>query len=518
MAGLLRGRARAYPRHFAVIDGKRRLTFAQLDEVTDRLASPIAGRGVQSGDRVALLMLENAAVFELAFAVAKLGAIVVPLNWRWVPPEVAHALNLCSPSLVFVSKRFQELLKDAPHDLSVVSLADEPQDANGQLCEFVGGSPRLPSADIPSDHPWLILFTSGTTGRAKGCVHATRSMVITAASTVAHAGLKPDDRFLLTMPLFHVFGLDMSIAHLSIGGGVVIARAGSDAGAIRRLIEEDRCTTLSLDGKRLNELMLMQEREPVALPLRRLIRGGGLQGFEEIQRCEQALNLEVILSYGQTEACGQSLYMRGSDQAAGPRAVGRPAIHLESRLANAEGDAVAIEEVGELLLRGPPVMLGYWNDPKSTDEAISGGWLHTGDSFQQDENGFLHFAGRLKELIKSGGENVYPAEVEQALLEHPGIVECAVAGVPHPRWGEAVKAFVVARMELTPVEVAQWCAGRIAGYKKPRFVEFVSEVPRNFLGKIDRRALGLLPVTADQQADADQVVRDGVKEAKLGKS
>ena len=501
MAGLLRGRARAYPKRMALAEGPRRLSYAELDERSDRLASALEARGVGRGDRVALIMVESAAFFELIFATAKLGAIVVPLNWRWAPPEVGYALSLCTPSLVFVSECFADLVAGAPADIPVIRLADTSPDERGQLEEFIGDSPRQAGVDVASHEPWLILFTSGTTGRPKGCVHANRSMVITATSTVGHARLDPDDRMLLTLPLFHVGGLGMSIAHLSIGGAVVIAPSGSDTRAIRDLIEIERCTTLSLDGKRLNELIALQGQDERPLRLRRLIRGGGLQSLEEVLQCERALNLSVILSYGQTESCGQSLYMMGADQAVGPRAVGRPAIHVEMRLVDAAGHAVPVGVPGELLLRGPTVMLGYWNNPEATEEALGGGWLHTGDNFHQDDEGFLHFAGRLKELVKSGGENVYPAEVEHALMEHPDILECAVAGVPHSRWGEAVKAFVVSRVELSPAAVAQWCVGRIAGYKKPRYVEFVPRIPRNFLGKIDRRALGALPVTPDQRAD-----------------
>ena len=501
MAGLLRGRARAYPRRMALADGPCRHSFAELDERSDRLASALATRGVGRGDRVALVMIESAAVFELVFAVAKIGAIVVPLNWRWAPSEIGYALSLCKPSLLFVSERFADLVADAPREIPVIRLDDVSPDLEGPLAAFIGDSPRHAEIEIASHEPWLILFTSGTTGRPKGCVHANRSMVIAATSTVGHARLDPDDRMLLTLPLFHVGGLGMSIAHLSIGGAVVVAQSESDICAIRELIEIERCTTLSLDAKRLNELIALQEADERALPLRRLIRGGGLQSFEDVQRCERALNLKVILSYGQTESCGQSLYMAGAEQAVGPRAVGRPAIHVEMRLVDAAGNAVPARVPGELLLRGPTVMLGYWDNPEATEEATGDGWLHTGDNFHQDDEGFLHFAGRLKELIKSGGENVYPAEVEQALVEHPDILECAVAGVPHPRWGEAVKAFVVARANISPAAVAHWCVGRIAGYKKPRYVEFVPQIPRNFLGKIDRRALGALPVTPDQQAD-----------------
>lgn len=413
----LRERAQTYPQALALVDGTRRLSFAELDAACDRLSAAIAARNVRYGDRVALLMADSASVIELIFAITRCGAIVVPLNWRLSAPEISYALEACEPALVFVSERFTALIEFAPEGSSVVCVSDQQNDGHDPLAAFAGAILTAHYDEPVAADSCLILFTSGTTGRPKGCLHSNRALTINALSTAEHLGLNSDDRLLLTMPLFHVGGLGLAFAHLAAGGAIVAAPPGCDAAKLRSLILSECCTSLSLDAGRIGDLSHLQEQGPHELGLRRLVRGGGMQSVESIHQNERALGLEVVLSYGQTEACGQTLYMRGADQDIGPRAVGRPARHVEARLVDTDGMPVAPGVVGELELQGPTVMLGYWNDSEASAQSVKNGWLSTGDSFYQDAAGFLHFVGRIKELVKSGGENVYPAEVEQVLLE-----------------------------------------------------------------------------------------------------
>jgi acyl-CoA synthetase (AMP-forming)/AMP-acid ligase II len=496
VGALLRGTAAAYPRKFALIEGEQRIDYRTLDQRTDRLAVALACRGVAAGDRVATILTNGIATFELYFALGKLGAIVVPLNWRWALPELRRGLDFSSARLVFVSERFSSLAEELAEGAPVCLVPEGDFIGNGEWAKLwaeVNAGPALPT--IRGSDPWIMLFTSGTTGKPKGCVHRHSAYSIVAASNAAHLGLTADDTLLLTMPLFHVAGLGISLGHLAVGGGIAIAPRDATPQELVTLIRDERCTVAMLAGLAAEVIAPDQP-----LMLRLLVGGGGMLTPEQLERDVERLGCRIIVSYGQTEAATQSLYMESHEQAVGPTAIGRPAMHLEAIVMDDAGVPVEDGVVGELCLRGGTIMAEYWNDPAATAQALRAGWLRTGDSFWRDSEGYLHFAGRTKELIKTGGENVYPLEVEQVLLAHPAIRDCAVVGVADERWGEAVKAFVVADVAMSAADVAAWCVGKIGSYKRPRFVEFVTVIPRNFSNKVDRLSLAARPVTSGQRA------------------
>ncbi|HKY92956.1 MAG TPA: fatty acid--CoA ligase family protein, partial [Nevskiaceae bacterium] len=361
------------------------------------------------------------------------------------------------------------------------------------------GAGAIAPAPVRACDPLVILYTSGTTGRPKGCVLGQDGQVAAALATVAWHRLGPDDRWFVSMPLFHVAGLGMSLATFAAGGATVYAPRDAQAADVQRLLTDTGCTLAALAPTVLGPVMRRQATSPLPLRLTRVVVGGGMARESDLRGIRAALRVDTIGGYGQTEAGNFLAWLSGAEQTERPTACGRVLPHVEARVVDAEGRALPPDTVGELQVRGPSVMVGYWNDPDATRRALDAdGWLSTGDLMRIDACGYLHFTGRLKELIKSGGENVYPLEVEQVLNAHPAVQDSCVFGVPDRQWGEAVHAAIVCRpgATLTADDVAAWCGPRIAGYKRPRVVTFVDAVPRDPNGKPLRRILSARAVEA----------------------
>jgi acyl-CoA synthetase (AMP-forming)/AMP-acid ligase II len=489
--------AAARPGALAFADDRMRCDFGTFEHRTDQLARAMGAAGVAAGDRVAALLQDGCALLELYFATAKLGAICVPLNWRLAAPEIAYILADARPKLGLVDSALAALLPAA--DFPVVSVTDNDAGA-GAYAEFLQGGGEPPAA-AAKDAPWLMLYTSGTTGRPKGCLLTQSGQMASTASSLAYWGVAADDTLLIGLPLFHVGGLGIVLTHFAAGAASVICRRHLGTADILDLAAAERARTLSISPTLLPELLARQSERPRDLVLRRCTMGGGMHEPALVQAVHEGLRAEIVAGYGQTEAGNFVTYLGAADQLARPTACGKPLGHLQARLLDEDGAAVADGEAGELCLRGPSVMTGYWQNKRATDAAIRDGWLRTGDVMRRDQDGFLHFVGRTKELIKTGGENVYPREVELVLLDHPAVRDCGVFGVADPQWGEAVKAAVVLHdgEAATAAELVAWCRARIAGYKRPRYVEFLPALPRSALGKLAVTELRARPVTDAQR-------------------
>ena len=485
------------PDRLAFVDGDLRLTFGAFEALCGQIAANLSAQGVAAGSRVVLVVPDGAPLAAVLFACARLGAIAVPLNWRLSADEIAANAAVAKPVVVVVSTRFLSLAQGVVAPLLVL-----PPDPAQALAVLAGDpAPPPPDAARPFE-PWLMLFTSGTTGQAKGCLLSQAGQVAAAASVAAARGAGPDHRLLSTAPLFHVGGLGLLLAHACVGAATVFAPQPLSAAQWLDLLDREGCTSASLAPTlREDVLRLLEARDP---PGRlKCLSGPGTTMIDAaaFRALYDRFGERMVVGYGLTEAGNSAAHMSGSEQLDHLDACGRVLSHLEAKVVDQSGRSLPAGEVGELCLRGPSVMLGYWEDLDATAETLKDGWLWTGDLFSLDETRRLRFAGRRKDLIKSGGENVSPAEVERALLSHPAIADCAVCGVPDPRWGEAVKAFIVIApgQELTALEAIGWSRKHIAGFKRPRYVEFVEALPRSQLGKLDRRALAARPVT-DAQA------------------
>lgn len=503
MAALFRATAARYPRSVAIETPGVRMTFAELDEQSDALARDMMRRGIGHGAIVGALLLDSAAMIALLIATAKLGAVILTMNWRLAARELSVIMDDADPAIVIVSDCFADLAEQAAPERPRVLV---PADAPIRIADPLPGDAGRQQAnarDIAADDDWLLLYTSGTTGRPKGCRHSQGGYRVNALSYRDRARFREDERALQTQPLFHVGGLHNFLAIHSAGGCIIVPPRGLDHEATVRLASAERITFQTIPM--LDPRGYLDTHRRLALPtrLRLLHGGGGMHPPDLLRDLADAFGADMLLGYGQSEAGGLISLISLAEQLERPTSCGTPLAHVDVRIVGPDGIDVCPGLPGELLIRAASVTKGYLNMPDETHETLAGGWLRTGDVFRRDEAGFLVFAGRTKELIKTGGENVYPAEVEAVIRTHPAVRACCVAGVPDARYGEAVKAFVVLTEggHASPREIAQWCRGRIAGYKRPRFVEFVDAIPCDFQSKPQRAELSQRPISPEQLAD-----------------
>ena len=503
LEGLIRSNGRLHAARPALIENGITITHAELDRRTARLARALLAQGVNRGDRVALLLGDGAQFMELVLAAARIGAIAVLLNWRLAPGEIAWAIAHAAPRLVLRAERFAGLLAGADGFADMV-VADDPIAVNRYERWASEGSDMPIPAVVGGDDPLFMMFTSGTTGKPKGCVHTHGSTLAHAMSFALRRGFTHADCNLSINPLFHVAGLGHALATLAVGGANVFVPRGSAPGAPVDLAVRHGCTTTTL-GKPLLEAWALADADTRSrLHFRTVTTGAGISDPATFAFVRDLWGATLSGGWGQTESWSFCTMIDYPDMCEHPKSMGWPIPPIEVTVLDSDGHPIDEPEAqGELGIRGANVMLGYWNSPEATEAALGTGWLRTGDMVSVDRLGLLTLRGRLKELIKSGGENVYPAEVEAVLRDLPGVADCAVAGVSDSKWGEAVKAFIVLEpgAKLDPAAMTNACRQHIAGYKRPRYLEIVAAIPRDPAGKIRRYQLSDRPVTPDQIVD-----------------
>jgi acyl-CoA synthetase (AMP-forming)/AMP-acid ligase II len=467
-----------WPDRTAFIWGGRRRTYGELAERVARLRELLVSGGLRGGDRIALLTVNVPEAIEVAMAASGLGAAVVPLNVRLSATEIAFQVEDSGAACAVVHPDLEELarhggLLDLPHWMIGPEL-DARLDA-------VGTDRRTADVVRPDDDaPVMQLYTSGTTGRPKGCLLTNRGWVVAAANAVQAFGLTGDDRLLGVLPLFHVAGYGAVLGHLAVGGTVVLPTRAETAEPWP-LIAEHSLTVAIFPGGTGRAL-----RHPDAAP-RSLRLVYGMAGTERPRSLEalRAAGCDYRGVYGSTEAGNFVAVSTIDDELARPGTVGRPLPAFDIELT----EATEPGEAGELLIRGASLMAGYAGLPEATAQTLAGGWLHTGDLLRLDQDGYLYFVDRAKDMIKTGGENVYSAEVERVLAAHPRVADVAVIGVPDHRWGQAVKAVVVANGQVDAAELDAHCLRSLGAFKRPRWYELVDAIPRNHSGKILKTAL-----------------------------
>jgi fatty-acyl-CoA synthase len=458
-------RARTTPDRVAIDYLDRLVTYRELDDLSDAYASRFHEAGLRPGDRVATLTgnsPEHVAVF---FACAKSGLILVPLSWRLSPPELRYQLDDSEPSLFLVEDEYEELAAATGH-------AFEP------MVPGTAGT-AVPGTAAEDDDGLLLIYTSGTTGKPKGALLTHANCFWTNLSFDLASGVHGDDVVLQVLPQFHCGGWNVQPLLAWWKGARVILEREFDPGRVLRLIEDKRVTTLM--GVPAIYLFLSQEPRFTDADLSSLERAvvGGAPMPESLLEAWAARGTAVIQGYGLTEAAPNVLCLAPEDAVRKLGFAGKPYPFVD----------VTLSPEQELLVRGPNVFAGYWRNPEATAAAFSeDGRLRTGDIAERDDEGYFRIKGRLKEMYISGGENVYPAEVEAALHEHPQVGDAAVVGVPDDRWGEVGAAFVVAE-GVAEEELIEWCRGRLARYKVPKSIHFVGAIPRNSLGKIRKDEL-----------------------------
>lgn len=476
----------------------RDLTYAELDRRSDQVAGLLQGLGVDPGDRVAWLGRASEAWFEIFFGVAKVRACFAPINTRLAAPEIAFILKDSGANLFFVSPEFyaaaEAILAEIDRPIRVIAVGGG-HPVFGDYAALRDSAPA-PSLTTPrADDDVLQLYTSGTTGLPKGVRLTNRnySAFIELRHQVEGFSYEADDTVLILMPMFHVAGTNISFAGLASGGRLLL-QADFVPPKVLDAIASERVAHVFLAPVMINTLLQTPGVETTDFSSLKSVSYGASPISEAVlAKATETFGCGFIQFYGMTETTGAGTTLAPKDHKGELlRACGKSWASLETRIADEDGNTLGVGEIGEIEIRGPIVMAGYWNRPEATAETIRpDGWLRTGDAGYRNADGYFFVHDRMKDMIVSGGENVYPAEVENAILGCPGVADVAVIGIPDERWGEAVKAIVVVMpgARPDPADIIAYARERIAGYKAPKSVDFIDALPRNPSGKVLRREL-----------------------------
>lgn len=481
--------------------GGRRTTFAQLDEQSTAAACSLKGMGVSPGDHIGYLGKNSDRYFELLFAAAKAGAVMVPIGWRLTAPEIAFLIDDADISVLFLEPAFLPLALQLAEERDVMLVSSE--EGTGAALGYVdwressaGSVQALAPAD--PEAPVIQLYTSGTTGRPKGAMLSHANIFplrpLCEAAQVEWDHWDRDDVSLLTMPISHIAGSGWGLVAFYNGAKSIIMPE-FDAGEILDALSREQISRIFLVPTAIQAVV----RHPGVAEadfsrLRYILYGASPIPLGLLREAIEVFGCGFVQCYGMTETCGTIAALPPEDHVAQGHkrmsAAGKALPGVELRIVDDRLDPQPPGTIGEILIRSPTTMIGYWNRPEATAEVLVDGWMRTGDAGYLDEDGYLFVQDRLKDMIISGGENVYPAEVESVLYSHPDIAEVAVIGIPDERWGEAVTAIVVPAGEsVDEQELLRWARQRLAAYKVPKRVLLRNELPRNPSGKILRRVL-----------------------------
>lgn len=508
--------ARKYPSKLVVADDQRHLTYHQLNERVNRLANAIATMGFARGQRAAVLSNNCTSLMEIYLAHLKLGVVTVPLTARETSEGIMRQAQLTRPSFLLFHVRFGEVAERISREVRCVekafSFGGPPLEFASDLEGLIQlGSPVEPSERVRETDDAFIMFTGGTTGAPKGAILTHRNLLWNAICKIAeNRSPTPDDIIYYPMQMYHSAAMSRFLAYM-YAGGTFIGSPSFDPEKYLAMVERENTTAIVGNATIWKMLLEIQRsRHYDTSSVRNWVHSQGPLDPALRDELEGLLfpRAKGFVTYALTEASPGVTILRPEDRPCHWSSVGRPYMCTEVRIAiPGEDQPLATGEVGEIQVRGPTVMRGYFNDQEATREALKGEWLHTGDLGRQDERGYLYVVDRLKDMIKSGGLNVYSSEVEEVLLSHPEVQDAAVIGVPHERWGESVRAIVVrkAGSGLTQEGLMAYCEGRLAGYKRPTSVVFVTELPKGVTGgKVLKRILRQLYGDNSMQAPAER--------------
>lgn len=500
LADVARGQARTWGDKTALVFEGRRTSFADVDRASSQVGQRLRQEWVAPQERVAVLAKNNDLFFEIWFGAMKARACLAPVNFRLAAPEIAYILNDAKAKVLFVGAEFVELadkaLADVRHEIKVVSL----DGARGSWPDYRAWRDTAEAVDpnmvAIADDDIVQLYTSGTTGNPKGVqlTNANYLAFLNMSKDVAGFDYKDHETVLGAMPLFHVGGTNPVLAGYASGSTLAILRDISPAGLLD-LIAQEKINHAFIVPAVILMLLNAREIEGADLSSMKTVSYGASPIAQDVlERAQKRFGCEFLQFYGMTETVGAGTYLPAAahDPAKGKlRSCGVPWPGVEVRVVDANDNEVPLGEVGEIVIRAPIVMKGYYNKPDATAEAVRDGWMHTGDAAYQDAEGYFFIYDRVKDMIVTGGENVYPAEVENAVFGHPSVADVAVIGVPDDKWGEAVKAVVVLKPGAAPDEgsIIAHAREKVAAFKVPKSIDFVEAIPRNASGKVLRREL-----------------------------
>jgi acyl-CoA synthetase (AMP-forming)/AMP-acid ligase II len=491
IASWLAKRAFLDPRREAVVEGETRRTYAELDERVTRLARALRALGISRGDRVATCSVNCGEFIEVLFATARIGAMLVPLNWRLAPRELDYQLADAGARALFVAPEQQPLAAQLRADIP----SERRVTFGPQYEALLAGSSAAAIPDSEQarfNDPHLILYTAGTTGRPKGAMLTHANQFWNSVNMTAPVGLTPFDTTITTLPMFHAGGIGLyTVPSVHLGCRVVVIRAFEPERLLALVREHGVKLIFGVPAIWL-ELLKRPDFDAAHLPSLRFCVSGGAPHPMAIINGVADRGFTFLQGYGLTETAPGGTLMPVADWRRKAGTAGKPAMHVELRVVDDDARPCAPDEIGEVQFKGPNVFAGYWGRPDATAEAFTAdGWFRTGDLGRLDDEGFLTLVDRKKDMVITGGENVYSAEVEDVLFAHPAVAEAAVIGVADPKWGESVFAVVVLRAgaSATADELITYARSQLAKYKTPTGVAFVQALPRNAAGKVLKREL-----------------------------
>ena len=471
----------------ALIADGRRLSFAELNAAANRAARALQAQGVRRGDRVAVLLRNGVDYVALYYAAAKLGAILCGINWRLAAPEIGFILADSEPKLLVYDMDFAATVDALPrHEIPIFAAGAETKGRPSFDTLLAAAAEDEPAVGAGADDALVLVYTSGTTGRPKGAVLTHRQMFWVSTTMAATHDYKQGDVNLVPTPLFHVGGLSFATLFVHMGATLALPRVWEPR-AILRLIADEKVNHFFAVSAMLRSLLEHPDLPKANLASLRWILCGGAPVPPALIAAFAERDVPVLQTYGATETAGPATAVDRDHALAKAGSAGLPYFHTDLRIVGKNGAAVPAGEIGEIQVRAPHLFAGYWRNPEATAAAFDGDWLKTGDLGRRDADGYLYIVDRAKDVVISGGENIYPAEIEAVLAAHPGIAEVAVVGLPDAEWGEVPCAVVVAKpgAAITLESLRAFCADKLARFKLPRRLQLsAAPLPRNATGKL----------------------------------
>lgn len=493
--------AHSSPNRSAFVFENKRLSYKQLLNRAQLLAGWLTETGISKGDKIGCLFKNGLSFVEVYFGTSLSGGVLVPVNFRLVPNEVEYILDHADVKILFVEEDLLSSIEPIVNKLKkieqIVVVGEVYPLLNKEVLSYETIFPmniKGEAEELCDDDAHAIIYTSGTTGKPKGAVLTHKNIYINGMNKSYHGQSKRGAKHLLIPPLFHVAALSLLVTNCLLEGTMVIHREFNPE-KVWQTIENEKINSMFLVPAMWNMLFQVRNYEKYALDsMTSCSTGGAICPLELKKKIMSTFkNAGLHEAFGQTEMSPSTTYLSGEESIKEGKAasVGRPSLNVRIRIVDEYMNDVPAGEVGEILYQGPTMMKEYYKNPEATSEAFKGGWFHSGDLVRMDEDGYIYVIDRKKDMIISGGENIYPKELEEVLYTHPYILDAAVIGVPDAKWGETVKACIVLKedKQLSKEEVLEFCQTRIASYKKPRLIEFLEALPRNASGKVLKTVL-----------------------------
>ena len=485
------------PAKEAVVDGELRLSYRELNRRVNRLANALLGLGLRNGDRIAVLSYNRREFIEVIMAAARLGLILVPMNWRLTATELTFILKDSGAETLLFDSDLVELVEDVKEKTALkhylVIGGDDQSKAHCYETMLSAQPASEPTPDVIPDlnTPHIIMYTAGTTGRPKGAVLSQGASFWNVLNLNLPLDLTSKDRNLVVLPMFHIGGIGLFTLPMLYNGGTVIIQRTFDPVQMLALLKTEDITLFFGVPAIFQALIQHPQFDAAAFSRVRVVMSGGAPLPVSLVKQYHEADIALQQGFGMSEAAPSIATLEKDLALAKAGSIGKAVFHLDVRIVDDEMKELAAGEVGELVIRGPNLLQSYWNRPEATAEAFSGAWFHTGDLARMDADGCLYIVERKKDMFISGGENVYPAEVENAIYELPQIAEAAVIGVQDEKWGEVGRAVIALKegRDLTAEAVIAHLQGRLAKYKIPKSVVFVKQLPRNAAGKVLKNTL-----------------------------